>query len=450
MTPRFRRPAARRHARRVFAAMAFAALATACRTDIVVRVWTRVHEDGAVSRRLEVLGRRADESEPAPANWLETEAGIHLARPEAWARRDAGPGRLSAEGAFPSVRDIPPSLAFDTDAGLATDGSRASLLVEDLVVLRHWAYSETYADPFGPSAVSSALDRLLGMASEALRDELRRQLGDQLDTTPADTFVKTEVRALANDLLSVRSRIPGRDQAARRDAAWAAVLNRHGIAAAPSGEGAFWKAQQAGLIDWSRRRLAAVLSRRDAPVTPADLSFWPTGDDWEDRVREVVERVFGSEEEFQKSITPSLRALTGYYGDQGSPRYRFEPSIEMPGRLLATNGTPGREGVFWFLRDEDLGSAGRALEVETVTLDDEKLKSLGARREFEPAQLVELVDILARRDPDGALKTLLAKAVEKGRLAVLREKGAVPSELELLVRELADALDPAVPVTSVR
>jgi hypothetical protein len=449
MTRGPKRTACRRRVRALLV-VALAALATACRPDIVVRVWTRIYEDASVSRRLEVSGRRADETKPAKKDWLEEEAGIHLARPEAWARHDADTGRLSAEGTFPAAADVPPSLAFETDAGLVPDTATPAVTVENLVVLKHWVYTETYADPFGASAISSALDHLLGMAAEALRDELRRQLGDRVDTAPAERFVKTEVRSLAGELFDARSRNPGDARAAARESAWAAVLARHGIAASPAGEKGFWKAQQAGLIDWSRRRLADALSRPDAPMLPADLAFWPTGDDWEKRSEETVERVFGSSDELLKSITPSLRALTGYYGDLGSPRYRFEPALEMPGRLLATNGTAGREGVVWFLRDEDLGAAGRTLEAESVTLDDEKLRVLGARREFEPAQLLQLTDILSRRDPDGVLRRVLMTAVEKGRLSILREKDAVPSELELLVRELADVLDPAVPPPSAR
>ncbi|MBZ5640191.1 MAG: hypothetical protein LAO51_15705 [Acidobacteriia bacterium] len=421
-----------------------AALATACRSDIVVRVWTRIYDDASVSRRLEVSGRRADESKPAKKDWLEEEAGIHLARPEAWARHDADTGRLSAEGTFPSAADVPPCLAFETDAGRVPDSAKPAVTVENLVVLKHWVYTETYADPFGAAAVSSALDHLVGMAADALRDELKHQLGDRFDTAPAEKFVRTEVRSLAGELFDARSRNPGDARAAARESAWAAILARHGIAAAPAGEKGFFKAQQAGLFEWTRRRVAEALSRPDAPMSPADLAFWPTGDGWEQRSEEIVERVYGSDDELLESIRPSLRALTGYYGDLGSPRFRFEPALEMPGRLLATNGTASREGVVWFLRDEDLGAAGRTLEAESVTLDDEKLRALGARREFEPGQLLQLTDILSRRDPDGALRKILATAVEKGRLSILREKDAVPSELELLVRELADVLDPAV------
>ena len=438
----------RRRDRRRLAAIAFfvlAALTLACRSDIVVRVFTRIYEDGSVSRRVEVVGRRADESKPAEKDWLRSEAGILLARPEAWARHEASTGRLYAEGTFPAAADVPPSLAFETDAGLVSDGAQPALAVENLVILKRWVYTETYADPFGASAVASALDRLAGMAAEALRDELQRQLGEKVDTAPAERFVKTEVRALAAEVLDARGRNLGDARAAARETLFAAILKKHGISAAPAGEKGFWNAQQAGLIDWSRRRVAEALSRPDAPVSPAALTFWPTADDLEDRAKEVLERAFGPEDALDKSLTPSIRALSGYFGDAGSPRFRFEAALEMPGRLLATNGTPGREGVFWFLRDEDLGTAGRTLEAESVALDDEKLRVLGARRELEPAQLLQLTDILARRDPEGALRRVLTAAVEKGRLSMLREKDAVPEELSLLARELADLLDPAVP-----
>ncbi len=427
------------------ALLALGMVTAACRSDIVVRVATRIFEDGSVSRRIEVVGRRSDDKEPSSADWLEKEAGIHLARPDAWARRDSGVGRLSAEGSFQSVADVPPSLAFETDAGLAPDSTRPRLAVEDLLVLRRWVYAETYSDPFGPSAVSSALDHLTEMTARALREEIRRQFGERLDPSPAERFVRTEARALAAELLEARSRLHGGRRTSERVAAWSAILARHGIAVVPGEEGTFWDAQLPGLLDWSRLRVADALSRPDAPVAPADLSFWPTEERSDDRVREIAEHVWGSEEAAIDEATPSLRALTGYYGSGGSPRYRFEPSLVIPGKVLATNGTQGPDGISWLLRDEDLGTEGRTLEAESVTLDDEKLKSLGARRDLEPAQLLQLTDILARRDPDGELRRALAKAVEKGRLSALRANDAVPEDLMPIARELADLLDPAVP-----
>ncbi len=434
--------------RRIAAAAIFAvaALLVACRSDIVVRVFTRISDDGTVSRRVEVTGRRADESKPAEKDWLRTEAGIHLARPEAWARREESTGRLYAEGTFASAADVPPSLAFDTDAGRVPDGARPALAVEDLVVLRRWVYTETYADPFGAAAIGSALDRLAGIAAEALADELRRQMGSTVDTTAVERFVKTDARNLAAELLDARGRNPGDARRAAREADFAKVLAKRGIAVAPAGDGGFWDAQQAALVEWSRRRVAEALSRPDAPVSSEALTFWPTADTWTGRAQEALERRLGSSEELDGAVTPALRAISGYYGDAGSPRFRFEAALEMPGRILATSGAPGRDGIFWFLRDEDLGTAGRTLDAESVVLDDEKLRALGARRELEPAQLLQLTDILARRDPDGALRRVLAAAVEKGRLSMLREKDAVPGELTLLARELADLLDPAVPV----
>ncbi len=447
-----RRPEGPRVRRRLAAAsvLLLEALLGACRSDVVVRVSTRVYEDGSVSRRVDVTGRRADESKPPAKDWLRTEAGIRLARPEAWARREESTGRLFAEGTFPSAADVPPALAFETDAGQVPDGAQPALAVENLVILRRWVYTETYADPFGAGAIREALDRLAGIAADALADELHRQMGSKLDTSGAERFVKTDARNLVAELLDARGKSPGEAGAAARRAEFAKILARRGIAVAPAGESGFWDAQQAALIDWSRRRVADALSRPDAPVSPEALEFWPTPDDWTSRAQEVLERRFGSSEELDAAVTPAYRALSGYYGDAGSPRFRFELALEMPGRVLATSGAPGREAVLWFLRDEDLGAAGRTLEAESVALDDEKLRALGARRELDTSQLLQLTDILARRDPDGALKRALAAAVEKGRLSLLREKDAAPEALSPLLRELADLLDPAVPPLAAR
>jgi hypothetical protein len=218
-----------------------------------------------------------------------------------------------------------------------------------------------------------------------------------------------------------------------------------GVTVVPNPGEKFWDAQTGPLLDWFRAKVAAALSRPDAPLLPEDLSFWPRADSVDDDAKAIATHVWGGEDEMMREIEPLIETIQGHYGSGGSPRFRFESRLVLPGRLLRTNGSQDRDGAVWFYRSEDLEAVELAMEAESVTLDDEKLRALGARRELETAQLLQLVDILVRRDPDGALRKLLASAVERGKLGVLRDAKDLPDDLKPLARELADLLDPEVP-----
>jgi hypothetical protein len=159
----------------------------------------------------------------------------------------------------------------------------------------------------------------------------------------------------------------------------------------------------------------------------------------------VTERVWGGEEELTRLVEPHLSVLSGYYGGDNSPRFRFEVRAAMPGTLLRTNGTPDGDGALWLFREADLSFLDNTLRAESVELIDEPLLALGARRELDRARLLQLADLLWKRDEGGVLAGLLAQAVEQGRLDLLRDENSVPSEFEDRARELADLLDPEIP-----
>jgi len=204
----------------------------------------------------------------------------------------------------------------------------------------------------------------------------------------------------------------------------------------------FWDGQLPLLLAWARDRLAAELSTNERPVTPEELSFWPAGEDYEQTAIEAVERIWGGEEALYEELEPHIAALTGYYGRGDGPSFRFESRVELPGVLLRTNGTPDGDGVIWMLRETDLGFGEMVLRAEAVDPLVEPLRRLGARRTFDRATLLRLADLLWTRDPDGLIAETLARAVERGALDLLRDGEQVPDEVELLVIELADLLDP--------
>jgi hypothetical protein len=308
-------------------------------------------------------------------------------------------------------------------------------------------YREPPGDPYRAGDRAGALDGLVQVFIETLRDELDRHISPDLDTLAAEQFLHSEARALAWAMLTVNRGAPGWERLEARSLRLTQLLAQHGLPVVPLDEpDEFWDAQIPVMLEWLRGKIADALSTDAQTITPRDLDFWPSGDDWEHEAEEVVERVWGGEDEFLARIEPHLDAMAGFYGGDDVPRFRFESRVRLPGILLRTNGTPDEDAVLWLFRQQDLTMGDYVLHAESAEPNVHVLTDIGARREFDRATLVRLVDILWRQDPDGGLAALLNEAVARGRLDPLRDEDEVPVELQPLAQELADILDPEVPV----
>jgi len=419
----------------------------ACRPWIVVRLTTIAYADGSLERRLEVTGRTSDHEVPTGDGWLEEKAGIRLAEPDAWERIEQGPGWLRAEGFFLSDDDLPAILAMRTEGASRPAHARTRFETDDRVVLDRWIYVERHGDPYSAADSAAALEALTELAVEALTSEIETHFGSRVDPTPAQRLLRGEGRGLAQALLDVNRSAYGWEEALDRIDRWSQVLARYGIdPVAVDDVQEYWEAQWPEVLGWARDRIATELSTPEDPIAPDDLTFWPSADEFEERATEVAIDIWGSEEEFLEKIEPHLGALVGYYGSGDSPHFRFESRLRMPGTLLETNGTPDGDSVVWLFRERDLTFGEKSLRAESVALNREALTALGARREFDIMGLVRLTDLLVTRDPDGALGEMLARAVAEADLELLRDENAVPDEMLLIAAELADLLDPAVPL----
>jgi hypothetical protein len=420
---------------------------TACQPDILLRLITTVYNDGSLDRRLELRGWTDKGEIPTEGNWFAEKAGLQLAQPEAWSRVTQEPGRIDAEGFYLSVDELPAVLAFHEDERRQkTDRIRTSLEIDDKVVIKRWRYTETHGDPHSREDAERALSALTELAVEALEKELRRHFGQEFNTGPGAALLRDRGRSLFSALLAAERRTSNIEDEKRFELQ-KQVLAQHGapIVTAEDPDD-FWELETILLFDWSRSLMAEALTSDDYPVAPEDLAFWPVGEEMLEMGDEIIERVWGGEERLWELIEPHLDMLGGYYKGGDTPNFRFEVHIQLPGRLLSTNGTPEENGASWLFRDEDLDLSDTFLRIETAEPLAEPLTALGARRSFSTAQLLQLADLLWKRDPEGFLAERLQVAVEQGDLAMLSDLDAIPEGYASRVRELADLLDPDVEI----
>jgi hypothetical protein len=386
---------------------------------------------------VEVIGRKSDGETPTDDDWLGEQAGIRLAEPDSWKRIERGPGWLRAEGFFTSADELPAVLSMETESAAKPARTRTLLELDDRVLLKRWSYVERHGDPYSDAESAAALEALAELAVEALSSELYDHFGAAVDPAPAEHFLRNEGRELAQALLTVNRTAPG----------WENADTRIVPAVAPEDPEDYWEYQTPVILDWARERVLDAISTPDMPVRPDELSFWPRGGEFEEAASEIATRVWGSEEELFAEVEPHLAALAGYYGGDDAPRFRFECRLRLPGTLLKTNGTPDDDSVVWLFRERDMTFREMSLRAESVELQDDALIALAARRDFDALGLVHLADLLWTRDKEGGLVEALTRAVDEGDLDVLRDEDAVPEELILIAQELADLLDPSVPLS---
>ncbi|MBD3867020.1 MAG: hypothetical protein IFK94_02755 [Acidobacteria bacterium] len=424
-------------------------LSTGCRPDILVEVVSRIYPDGSIDRQVDVSGReKPSEDPPDTPGWLRDKSGLVLANPGQWDRVESSPSSLHAEGIFRSAEDVPPILAHVKGPDQVPDRQQVNLERDDLVILTRWRYRESLGDPYGPADVDAALNAILELVADYFREELTAMYGDRIDLQGVERFLNQQAGPIAREFLGARQSSPGVEKFQARYDRWRSVLSRYDAPVVYPGElepgelpPDFWELQTDPLLEWSREQLAAAITTDDETVEPRHLQFIPDGEHLEERLVELLVRLYGSEEDGLNALDPLFQAIEGHYASGGSSRYRFRCRLELPGTILTTNGVTENDGLVWFFRGEDLAGGDRILFAESVELNLRALKALSARRSLGAQDLLNLVDILGERDPDDRIKERLKQAIEAGNLELLEdEEEELPPDLQPLALELAELL----------
>ncbi len=413
-----------------------------CLPESVVDVTTTVYPDGSIDRAVRIEGRTGEGEVPTGSDWPREELAIGLARPDAWSRVDVRDGVLEAQGFFLRAEDVPTLLEHHLDDGsIVQDRGGATLRIDDLLLARRWSYVETWGDPFGAADVADAVDELLRLFGQALRADLRRDLGADADLAPLDGLLAGTVRQALLEVLQVERRFADVPDDDARTRVLQLVLARHDVSIPADAPESFWEEAAPALIDAFAVRLAAGLSGPDRTVTPDDFAFHRGRDDLGAWLEDAAAHAFGSTEEFERQVTLALGPIQGGYGGMVRTRFRFRSRVALPGRLVRTDGTPDGGGAIRFFRGESMLSRDVVWSAVSIEPDAERLRALGIRRSFEPVELLQIEDLLDHRDPRGTLRGWVERAIDEGSLAILRDVDALPDDVERAARELADLLE---------
>lgn len=391
----------------VTAALAALVLASGCEDELVVRTATRLYLDGSLSRTVEVSGRGGDGERPEQASWLAETIGVTAADPDAWGSYELEPGRLALEGFFPSVELLAPALRYRTGSGAVIENVETTLAVDEATVARRFVYRERHGDPLGQGAAAAAVDAMLARLAEVLREEARLELGEAAPLEAIDAFLAESARPLMLTLV-LAQRQRGGDSV---EAVAQRLLPQFGVpVASGSADAEGWLERQLPLLlDWSREAVAQRMTEADFAVAPDELDFWPGGERWAESAQQLVERYWGDDDAFMQEMLPFVEAFSGRFAD-GSASFRFEQRVELPGRLLFTDGTPDGGGVVWLFRGKTLPARDLLLNATSIELEREALTELGARRDLDALELLRLHDLLWQREDSAQLRERLASA----------------------------------------
>lgn len=420
---------------------------------IDVKVATRVYEDGPIDRTVTIAER------PGRDALTLSDEGIAIPAPARWRRLDLSGGTATAEGSFARAEDVPPFVEHALEDGSArADRHALELEVQDLAVLRLYRYRETEADPLGPDEVAAAYDKAIDLLMPAARGALQSRIGPNLDTSRMEGFLRGAFKGAVVDTvssyesLSAASDLPARART---------IFAKHGLTlpAIPKGADAAddldeWTNQ---FVSWLAGRLASTLSTPKRAVSADDTAFL-FDDSAYDPGGEMGRRLPVPAEghaAWEEVLGPLADAASGIYASRhdsaltGKLLFLFESRLEMPGRLLTTNGTVDGREVLWVFGDREVTRAGRAMEARSAVVLPEPLRRLGVSPDLDVVRLVRVAQLLTT--DDGAERTLArlkeAVAQRKPELLYATEAGeeGEPTLEEMQCAELARLLGVEAP-----
>jgi len=357
-----------------------------CKPVVEIRMRTRVDAAGGVSRET-ILTRRVDKNAEKKDEGSQPLQQFFPDRfGDGFAQKVVEHDSIRLSGTFTDLERMPADFARAVPVVDGTSRNRVSLRQQDILFGTHYLYRERFADAIEPEDLNAARDALVEQCVRFIRAAARHELGRDFDLTAFDAWAKKDLAELLKDLLEIwysEQRNFGTKDPHTQKTGFDRMLARVKVRLARAGlalDGEDFGTDLNRLLieAWIADRLALSLVRKNggdhAEVEDFKYLFPepPAQEAWSGLARvtqRTAELEYGSTDAAQAAFEKSFLAVTGTYG-MAEHDYRFDCAIEMPGRLLRTNGNlEDDDGAFWLFSGDDLFPRGVDLEIESVVLD---------------------------------------------------------------------------------
>lgn len=367
-----------------------ALVVSGCRPIVEARMRTRVDAAGAIHRET-VLTRRAkknddsqDEKRKPLTDFFPDRFGQGF--PQQTVERDS----ITLSGTFQDPAKMPADFARAVPVVEGTSRNRVSLKQQDFLFGTQYLYRERFVDAIEPEDLSAARDQLVDQCVRFVRAAARHELGRDWNLESFDAWAKKDLTELLKDLLEIwyaeQRNFGKKDPHTGRtglDRAFERAKNRLARAGlALDGDDPSTDLNRLLIEAWLADLLALKLTKKNggARATTEDFRYLfpepPAAEAWSGLARvtaRTAELEYGTTKAAEESFEKSLLAVTGTYGS-AEHEYRFDCAVEMPGRLLRTNGhVESENSAFWLFSGDDLFPRGVDLEIESVVLDNATL-----------------------------------------------------------------------------
>jgi len=385
-----------------------------------IRVRTEFATDGSSTREIACVFPERQENGKGTGE-AEVPDRLVLPAKEKWPQWRFEGTRLVARGFFPRAADVPGAYGWrGRREGRVLDSS-VSFRRDDFVLFERYRYEERFRSPIDRDEMERSVSEAVDTAVALLVDALREILGDSFDLAKAEAWVRDEGARTLRALVTIWWEEMREEKGERLPKRIASRLARAGLEVAP--EDLQGKDGWEKVLEGFARRIEPLLeppkavpaaARRPVPLPPGAVLHLLRKERFEEVLRSVAEKRFGSKEAAEKWFADRFDDLVGEFGGPNSNALRFDVTVGVPGEALRTNGVLlSPTEILWRFSSGDLFPDGIALEAESLALRHDRLGLLTKwKGSLDRRDVLDLIDLLA--DGGGAPKEKLVGALREG------------------------------------
>ena len=309
-----------------------------------------------------------------------------------------------ARGVYRSPEEIPAHFRYEDDKFPEVGASEIQRTYRSVdygfVVEHRWQEKVTNIVTIG--GFLAARDELLDLLVSLLVDEVGKRLGAAYDVSRLQNYIRNDGRTAVEQLTVALYESAGRNLGYEElKGLLSKVVARHGLDLLDSkGDVVSEEEIDRRCERFLRQLLARHLRHRDGSRL--------TGEELRKVIREETssEVWSKSQEEFEERIGPVVLRMTGHYHgplaflfEGGPPRFEF--GLQLPGRLIETNGRLAAENrVSWRFTGNEMYPDGYTMRARSIVLDiDGQKKILGRAVITDRAKALAFIDLVGDEGP---------------------------------------------------